>query len=214
MLQPLSTQKVRVIRDVVFNELASWYEQETISTPTPINLESAEQEIENGDRLKHMFEESPITTRLSGPQESLRDQITSRLSPKMDKGKAKMPKYEDDQFDGNKSTHSLDSEFGGLDVPLLRTPGVKKAIATTNEKLHRSTREKNPVSRFGYNDHMAYQYAFMMKVAVDREPGSLFEATKNPRWVEAMNEEMQALSKNKTWISSPTRLTRRQSATN
>ena len=46
---------------------------------------------------------------------------------------------------------------------------------------------------------MVYHYAFMMKVATDREPESFAEAAKNPRWVEAMNEEMQALSKNETW---------------
>ena len=39
----------------------------------------------------------------------------------------------------------------------------------------------------------------MMKVAVDREPKSFAEATKNPRWVVAMNEKMQAFSKNETW---------------
>ena len=31
-----------------------------------------------------------------------------------------MPKYEDE--DGNDSTHSLESEYGGLDVPTMRTP--------------------------------------------------------------------------------------------
>ena len=36
---------------------------------------------------------------------------------------------------------------------------------SANEKLRRSTREKNPVSRFGYNDYMAYHYVFFMKVA-------------------------------------------------
>ena len=74
----------------------------------------------------------------------------------MDKGKAKMSEYEDDRFDGNESTHSLDSEFGGFDVPI----GVKKVLTSENEKLCCSTREKNPVSRFGYNDYMAYHYAF------------------------------------------------------
>ena len=71
--------------------------------------------------------------------------------------------------DGNKSTHSLDSEFGAFDVPIMRKPRLKKAISTANEKLCRSTREKNSVSQFGYNNYMAYHYAFMMKVAVDRE---------------------------------------------
>ena len=39
----------------------------------------------------------------------------------------------------------------------------------------------------------------MMKVATIREPESFAEAAKNPRWVKAMNEEMQALRKNEIW---------------
>ena len=46
---------------------------------------------------------------------------------------------------------------------------------------------------------MAYHYAFMMKVATIREPENFTEAAKDPRWVEAMDEEMQALDKNNTW---------------
>ena len=57
----------------------------------------------------------------------------------------------------------------------------------------------NPASWFGYNDYMAYHYAFMLKVAADREPEIFAEAAKSPRWVKTMNEEMQALSKNETW---------------
>ena len=146
-----------------------------------------------------MFEESPITTRLGGLQEPPTDQSTSRPSPKMDKGKTKMLEYEDDQFDSNELTHSLDDEFGGLDVPLLRTPRVKKAIAMANEKLYRSTREKNMVSRFGYDDYRVYHYAFMMKVVIVREPENVSEAPMDPRWVEAIKEKMQALCKNETW---------------
>ena len=118
-----------------------------------------------------MFEESPITTRLSASQEPPSDQRTSRPSPKMDKGKTKMPEYEDDHFDRNESTQSLDSQFGGFDIPV----GVKKVLTTANEKLYRSIREKNPVSRFGYNDYMAYHYAFMMKVATVRESETFSE---------------------------------------
>mgnify|MGYP002776865724 CR=1 FL=1 len=88
--------------------------------------------------------------------------------------------------------------FDGFGVPLMRSPGVKKALTSANEKLRRSTREKNPVSRFGFNDYMTYHYAFMMKVAVVREPESLAEAAKDLRWVEEMNEEMQALRENET----------------
>ena len=37
---------------------------------------------------------------------------------------------------------SLDNRLGGFDMPIMRTPGSKKALKTENEKLFRSTREK------------------------------------------------------------------------
>ena len=99
----------------------------------------------------------------------------------MDKSKEKMLEYEDcDHFNGNEWTHSLDSEFGGFDEPILRSPGVRKALTSANEKLCRSTCEKNPLSRFGYNDYMAYHYAFMMKVATVREPEFVFRGNQGP----------------------------------
>ena len=49
-----------------------------------------------------------------------------------------MPEYEveehPDDSDSDYSAHSLDSEFG---VPIMRIPGVKKALTSTNEKLRR-----------------------------------------------------------------------------
>ena len=77
-----------------------------------------------------MFEESLIMTRLSGPQEPLSDQNTSRPSPMLGKGKGKMPEYEDSI--NNESTPYLDSEFEGLDLPIIRLNGVKQAIASAN----------------------------------------------------------------------------------
>ena len=46
---------------------------------------------------------------------------------------------------------------------------------------------------------MTYHYAFMMKVGTVREPETILEAARDPRCIEAMYEEMQALSKNETW---------------
>ena len=66
----------------------------------------------------------------------------------MDKGKAKMLEYEDDPSDDNESTHSLDSEFGAFDVPLMRSPGVQKALTS----LHPREESSN---RFSCNDYMA-----------------------------------------------------------
>ena len=92
---------------------------------TLIDAESAEQELEDGDKLEHMYEEIAIKTRLSGPQEPPSDQSTSRPSSTLAKGKAKMPEYEDDHFD-NESTHSLDSEFGGFEEPIISQPESRK----------------------------------------------------------------------------------------
>ena len=79
-----------------------------------------------------------------------------------------MLEYEDP--DDNELSHSLDSGFEHLDASIMQMNGAKKAIATANEKLRCSTRERNLVSRFGYDDYMTYHYAFMMKVEKIREP--------------------------------------------
>ena len=67
------------------------------------------------------------------------------------------------------------------------------------KKLYHSTRENNLVSIFGYNEYMAYHYAFMMKVMTIWELEKFSEVAKDRWWVEAMNEQMQALCKNETW---------------
>ena len=136
---------------------------------------------EDDDQLRSIHGESPISTGLSGPQEPPSDQSTSQPSPKMDKGKGKMSECEDNPYDDNESTHSLDNEFDAFNVPLMRSPVFQKALTLANEKLRRSSREKNPISRFSYNDYMTYHYVFMMKVEADHELESFVEAAKNPR---------------------------------
>ena len=81
-----------------------------------------------------------------------------------------MPEYEvvhPDDSDSDVSAPSLDSEFG---VSIKLTPRVKKALTSANEKLCRSLRVKNPVTRLAYIEYMVHDYAFMMKVAVEQEP--------------------------------------------
>ena len=55
-----------------------------------------------------------------------------------------MSEYED--TNDNALTHSLDSESEGLDISIIQTAGAQKALESANEKLRRSSREKNPVS--------------------------------------------------------------------
>ena len=88
-----------------------------------------------------------------------------------------MPKYEDGQSDGDESAHSLESEYGGPEVPIKRTPRAKKAPTTASQKLRCSTLEKNIVSRLSYNDYMAYHYAFRMQVVIVHEPNTFAKST-------------------------------------
>ena len=92
-----------------------------------------------------------------------------------------MPEYEveelHDDRDSDDSAHSLDSELG---VPIMRTPGVKKALTSTNEKLRRSSRAKTHVTRFAYNEYMAHHYALAMMV-VDPSLLHRLEGENKPR---------------------------------
>ena len=74
------------------------------------------------------------------------------------------------------------------------------------------TREKNPVSRFGYNDTIvAYHYTFMMKVAADPEPESFAKAAKNRHGTKQWTRRCKHLARTRHGISSLTHLTRRKS---
>ena len=76
-----------------------------------------------------------------------------------------------------KDHFDLDDEFEGHDIHVV---GVKKSQESPNEKPHCSTRKKNPINRYGYDEYMAYHYAFMMKVASVREPETLPEGELEP----------------------------------
>ena len=76
---------------------------------------------------------------------------------------------------------------------------VEKASTLANERLRQSTREKNPIVRFGYNEYMAHHYAYMTHVAEVRELESYAEVAKNANWRAAMEEEMHAFAENETW---------------
>ena len=72
--------------------------------------------------------ESPISTMLSGQQEPLSNQTTSRPSVASDDKKAKMRNNETDHSDtsdGVEFSHLVDSEFN---VSIIKTPGVKKPL--------------------------------------------------------------------------------------
>ncbi|OIT40289.1 hypothetical protein A4A49_58195, partial [Nicotiana attenuata] len=50
-----------------------------------------------------------------------------------------------------------------------------------------------------YNGLSAQYQSFVSKFSLETEPQSYAEATKDPRWIDAMKAEIQTLEDNKTW---------------
>ena len=92
-----------------------------------------------------------------------------------------------------------DSKENGDGTSNLKSVSTENTSTSANERLRRSTRQKNPAVRFGYNEYMAHHYAYMTLVAEVREPESYAEAAKDANWRAAMEEEMHALVENETW---------------
>ena len=63
---------------------------------------------------------------------------------------------------------------------------VKKALASANEKLQRSTSQENPITQFNYNEYMTQS----LRIHDVWEPETYAEAAQDPRWVDAMKVEM------------------------
>jgi len=78
---------------------------------------------------------------------------------------------------------------------------AKKTLKTPNNNngVRRSTRVKYLVQRLTYDGYVAHHYAYMMKVIQKVEPICFEQAVGNPKWDNAMDEEMAALDVNVTW---------------
>ncbi len=75
---------------------------------------------------------------------------------------------------------------------------AKKALKTPNNNngVRRSTRVKYPVQRFTYDGFVAHHYAYMVRVIQEDKPTCFEQAVGNPKWDNAMDEEMAALDAN------------------
>ena len=97
-----STRKARVRRTVVFDELTFWYAFD--GAPSKSNTTNLD--IEEDDRLKPMPKESPISTTLSGPQESLEIITLHGQVQNRTKGRPKCPNTKmSNSTETNRLTH-------------------------------------------------------------------------------------------------------------
>ena len=79
------------------------------------------------------------------------------------------------------------TEFIDLDIPIAIRKGTRKCT-------------QHPISNFISFDRLSSSHkAFVTKLHTIRTPQTIQEALKSKEWKKAMNEEMRALEKNKTW---------------
>jgi len=89
-------------------------------------------------------------------------------------------------------------------IPLVITLGArmaKKVLKTPNNNngVRRSTRVKYLVQILTYDGFVAHHYAYMVRVIREVELTCFEQAVGNPKWDNAMDEEMAALDANATW---------------
>ncbi|MCO5601934.1 hypothetical protein L7F22_056060 [Adiantum nelumboides] len=210
------TRQVRVSRDVVFDEMATWYADVKDDIGADVNKSVAE----NSDAQSQVLtgpQRSSASSHVANPwSERLHKEVS--LASSINVSKKGKEKFDEgmrmhnviaghDDVDGHSSgsEHSLDEELG---IPSLRTPGVRRLRAEnrahgTNVGPCRPGRNRYPVDRLTYDGYVAKHFEFMAKVAQDVEPTCFEEAAENDKWQEAMNEEMDALYGNETWELAP-----------
>ncbi|MCO5613510.1 hypothetical protein L7F22_067787 [Adiantum nelumboides] len=210
------TRQVRVSRDVVFDEMATWY----ANVKDDIGADVNKSVVENSDAQSQVLsgpQGSPASSHVANPWSGrLRKEaspassinVSRKGKEKVDEG-MRMPNvtagHDDVDEHSSGSEHSLDEDLG---IPSIRTPGVRRLhienrAPGSSAKPCRSRRNMYPVDRLMYDGFVAKHFAFMAKVAQDVEPTCFEEATENDKWQEAMNEEMDALYGNETWELAP-----------
>jgi hypothetical protein len=108
------------------------------------------------------------------------------------------PHVDDESSDSEKS---VGEESRILSITIPEAWMAKKALKTpdNNNGIQRSTRVKYPVQIFTYDDFIVHHYAYMVKVIQKVEPTCFEQAVGNPKWDNAMDEEMATLDANATW---------------
>jgi hypothetical protein len=161
--------------------------------------------VRNGDVSSNVEQESQL---ISGPQES----SISGSSSTPWKGRLKSSNIIHGSFQTSSRNPHVDDESNDSEKSVgeesrilsITTPGTrmaKKALKTldNNKEIQRSTRIKYLIQRLTYDGFIAHHYAYIVKVIQEVEPTCFEQAIGNPKWDNAMDEEMATLDANVTW---------------
>jgi hypothetical protein len=174
-------------RDVVFDEMVNWY--------PPLKIAEGG-EARNGDVSSNVEQESQLINGSSNIPWKGRSR-SSNIVDGNSQTSSRNPHVNDESSDLEKSVGEESK------IPSVTTPGARmanKAFKTpdNNNGVRRSIRVKYHVQRLTYDGFVAHHYAYMVRVIHEVEPTCFEQAIGNPKWDNAMDEEMAALDANDT----------------
>jgi hypothetical protein len=190
-----STRKLQMSRDVVFNEMVSWYPSLKIAK---------DGEAKNGDVSSNVEQESQL---ISGPQESSisgsnntpwKERLRSSNIVDGSSQTSCRNLHVDDESSDSKKSVGEESRISSIITPGAQMAKNVLKTPDNNNGVQRSTRIKYPVQRFTYDGFVCHHYAYMVKVIQEVEPTYFEQAVGNPKWDNAMDEEMAMLDANAT----------------
>jgi len=195
------TRILKVSRDVIFDEMSSWYMKTSNTTQSDAEEKiSVVEKNAESQSLSGPHEASPSTSSNTNPwQGRLRRNPQHSGSP--NKGREKVQQFTAADLSagassvvhGQSAVESFDEELG---IPSITTQSALKAKQIQGAEspgLHRSERVKYPVERLTYDGYTAIHYAYMVRVIEQKEPECFEDARGHREWEEAMSEEMAAL---------------------
>ncbi|GKG14266.1 ribonuclease H-like domain-containing protein, partial [Tanacetum coccineum] len=97
------------------------------------------------------------------------------------------------------SQGNLLENFSQSQPDLRRSSRVPKMAAKFNDYVVNSSKKYGLEKYVTYTNLNTSNYSFSTNLNKSSEPTSHFEAVKNPNWIKAMNNEIEALNRNNTW---------------
>jgi hypothetical protein len=208
------SRQLYVTLDVVFHETTMYYSSQTkendevqIATKPTDNVDiiaHGNQLIDTLDSLE-TNEECPVNENTEEHQD--REEYTSENGPEIVDGNQ-------DTLEGPTASHSVPVNQLSSPVDSRLESHDIHPVESLKELPNRVTRGKPKVNyeptlhsklKYPMNNYVSYhrlsneKMAFVHQLSVVSIPNNVQEALADPRWREAMNEEMKALQKNSTW---------------
>jgi hypothetical protein len=174
-----------------------------VSWCSPLKI-TEDEEVRDGDVSSNVEQESQL---ISGPQKS---SISGSNSTPW-KGRLRFSNIIHGNFQTSFRNYHVDGELSDLEksvgeesrVPSIITLGAHMAkkdlkIINNNNGVQTSTQVKHHVQILTYDGFVTHHYAYMVRVIKEFEPTCFEHAIGNPKWDNAMDEEMATLDVNTT----------------